>query len=303
MIGQENGENGQNRRFVLAGTSVEAPPLAPGLYLVSTPIGHLKDITLRALETLAGADVVLCEDTRHSARLLNHYGIQTPREALHEHNERARMSGLVHRLEQGAAIALVSDAGTPLVSDPGFLLARTAREHGFVPIAIPGASAVLTALVSSGLPSDKFLFWGFLPSKAGARRVALEKLAGHEETAIVYESPRRLGASLAQMAKILGDTRQAVVALELTKRFERSFAGPLAELARQFAEEPPKGEVVILVEGAKAQAPDPEMWQGGLAQRLKDMPLRTAVDEVVKQFGLPRKQVYEAALALKKQKP
>lgn len=302
VIGPENGKKEQNRRFVLFGNAVDAPSLACGLYLVSTPIGNLRDISLRALETLAGADLILCEDTRHSARLLSHFGISTPRAALHEHNERARAEAIVRQLADGAAIALISDAGTPLVSDPGFQLVRAARAAGQVPVAVPGASAALSGLVISGLPSDRFAFIGFVPNKAAARTKALADLAGLPMSLIFYESPRRLAASLSAMAQTLGADRPAMVALELTKRFERSFAGTLAELAERFdAKETVKGEVVIVVGGASQRPAEKGDWEQILAQRLTELPLRGAVDEVAAGFALPRRQVYEAALALKKQ--
>ena len=235
------------KTYAIAGHGLEAPPLAPGLYLVSTPIGNLRDISLRALETLAAADLILCEDTRTSARLLDHYLIRTRREALHEHNETARVPALVDRLGQGASIALISDAGTPLLSDPGFPLVRAAREAGLPVFAVPGASALLAALGSAGLPTDSFAFFGFLPVKAGARAARLGELAGHRETLVFYESPRRLGAVLTAMRDAFGGERPAAVALELTKKFERVANGTLADLAERFAEQDTKGEAVILV--------------------------------------------------------
>jgi len=286
--------------YFIGGASFAAPPLAQGLYVVSTPIGNLRDITIRALETLAAADQVLCEDTRMSARLLDHYGIRTPRKALHEHNERARAEGIAAEVAAGKAIALISDAGTPLLSDPGFPLVRALREADLPVFAIPGPSALLSALAVAGLPTDAFSFIGFLPTKAGARGKALAALAGRTETLVFYESPRRLDDALAAMAGHLGADRQAAVALELTKRFERVNRGALGELAAHFAGEETKGEAVIVVAGAEEPATPAEAdWLAALEIALADQPLRGAVDEVAARFGLKRKEVYDAALALK----
>ncbi|ODT80820.1 MAG: 16S rRNA (cytidine(1402)-2'-O)-methyltransferase [Pelagibacterium sp. SCN 64-44] len=287
------------RAFFIAGTRFAAPALPPGLYVVATPIGNLRDITLRALETLAAADLVLCEDTRTSARLLDHYGIAAKKQAFHEHNERDRAGDIAARIASGAAIALISDAGTPLLSDPGFPLIRALAEQHLPVFPIPGASALLSALVVAGLPTDAFAFHGFLPPKAGARINALKKHVDSRETLIFYESPRRLAGSLAAMAEVLGE-RQAVVALELTKRFERSHRGSLAELAAQFADAETRGEAVIVVAGAaEPGAPAAEDWQAALLEAMNNQKLRVAVDEIAARFGLKRKEVYDAALALK----
>ena len=288
--------------YFIAGVSFPAPPLAPGLYVVATPIGNLRDITLRALETLAAATLILCEDTRMSARLLDHYGIKARRMALHEHNERARIDTILARIAGGEAIALISDAGTPLLSDPGFPLIRALAEANLPVFPIPGASALLSGLVVAGLPTDAFAFHGFLPAKAGARANALKNLADSRETLVFYESPRRLADTLAAMVESFGGDRPAVVALELTKRFERVHRDTLSALAARFAEAETKGEAVILVAGATgdevAQAID---WQGELHAAMADMPLRAAVDAIAARHGLKRKQVYDAALALKAQ--
>ena len=288
--------------YHVGGTKFTAPRLAPGLYVVATPIGNLRDITLRALETLAAADLVLCEDTRMSARLLDHYGIKTHRVALHEHNERARIEGILERLGQGQSIALISDAGTPLLSDPGFPLVRASREADHEIFAVPGASALLAALTIAGLPTNSFSFMGFLPPKTKARNSALAALNARTETLVFYESPRRLGATLAAMAANLEPEREAAVALELTKRFERVSRGTLGELAEQFFENDTKGEAVILVAGAIEQVLDEGEWQSALEKALEDMPLRAAVDEITAQYPLKRKQVYDAALAIKQKK-
>ncbi|MET3927651.1 16S rRNA (cytidine(1402)-2'-O)-methyltransferase [Devosia sp. 2618] len=294
--------NDTNSGYFIAGSAFTAPPLAPGLYVVATPIGNLRDITIRALETLAAASVVLCEDTRMSARLLDHYGIKGRRVALHEHNERAKADDIVRRVAAGEAIALISDAGTPLLSDPGFPLIRALAEANQPVFPIPGASALLSALVVAGLPTDAFAFHGFLPPKAGARANAIKALKDSRETLVFYESPRRLDDTLASMAEIFGD-RQAAVALELTKRFERVHRGSLGALAAEFADTETKGEAVIVVAGAaEPTAPDAADWQADLSAAMEQQPLRVAVDEVTQKYGLKRKEVYDAALALKAEK-
>ncbi len=286
--------------FAISGVRFEAPILASGLYVVATPIGNLRDITLRALETLAAADLVLCEDTRRSARLMDHYAISTPKMALHEHNERAKTTSIVKKLVAGEAIALISDAGTPLVSDPGFPLVRAVRDAGLKVFALPGPSALLAALATAGLPTDFFTFIGFLPAKAGARNKALATLAAKSETLVFYESPRRLSATLGAMADSFGAEREAVVALELTKKFERSHAGPLGALAEQLAEKPTRGEVVIVVAGApEISQADAGLWKEALAEALKGQPLRIAVDDIAQTYQVRRKQVYDEALKLK----
>lgn len=288
-----------NRDYYIAGSRFAAPPLAAGLYVVATPIGNLRDMTLRALETLAAVELVLCEDTRTSAKLLDHYGIKAKRQAFHEHNERDKAEYIAERIADGAAIALISDAGTPLLSDPGFPLIRTLAARNLPIFPIPGASALLSALVVAGLPTDAFAFHGFLPPKAGARVNALMKHVDSRETLVFYESPRRLADTLSAMAEVLGD-RQAAVSLELTKRFERTARGLLSELAAQYAEGETKGEAVIVVSGAaEPSAPSAEDWQAALREAMVDQPLRAAVDEVAARFGLKRKDVYNAALALK----
>lgn len=290
-----------DKAYFIAGTPFPAPPLAAGLYVVATPIGNLRDITIRALETLAAASTILCEDTRMSARLLDHYGIKGRRVALHEHNERARADEIVARVAGGEAIALISDAGTPLLSDPGFPLIRALAEVGLPVFPIPGASALLSALVVAGLPTDAFAFHGFLPPKAGARANALGRLSDSRETLVFYESPRRLDDTLAAMAAAFGE-RQAAVALELTKRFERVHRGTLQDLATEFAGAETRGEAVIVVAGAaEAAAPDAADWQAALEEAMVAQPLRAAVDEIAGRFGLKRKEVYDAALALKAQ--
>lgn len=285
-------------RYFIAGTPFEAPALAPGLYVVATPIGNLRDITLRALETLAAADVVYCEDTRHSAHLFDHYGLTTPRKALHEHNEREKLGAILEDLGRGGKVALISDAGTPLLSDPGFPLVRAAREANLPVYPIPGASALLAALAAAGLPTDRFTFVGFLPAKAGARANAIAALATNTETLVFYESPRRIGDTLSALHLALGD-RDAVVALELTKKFERTARGPLSTLIPQFTDTETKGEAVILVAGATGQTVSEADWQQALDAAMASQPLRAAVDDIAARFSLKRKDVYDAALARK----
>jgi len=287
------------KAWFLGSARFDAPPLAPGLYVVATPIGNLRDITIRALETLAAADLVLCEDTRHSATLLDHYGIRAEKRSLHEHNERQRADEIVAAIGAGKAVAQISDAGTPLLSDPGFPLVRAVREAGLPVFAVPGASALLAALASAGLPTDAFGFIGFLPNKAGQRANALAALKGRMDTLVFYESPRRLGDSLAAMAEAFGADRPAAVALELTKRFERVERGTLSQLAAFYADDDTRGEAVVLVGGAEEVVIDAADWQAALDTALTDQPLRAAVDEITARYGLKRKEVYDAALARK----
>lgn len=273
--------------------------LAPGLHLVATPIGNLKDITLRALEALAQADVLVCEDTRVTRKLLAAQGIERPLLAYHEHNAAEMRPRLLAELAAGAAVALCSDAGTPLISDPGYKLVRAAIEAGHPVTTLPGASAPLAALVVSGLPSDRFYFGGFLPPKSAARRRTLQALAELEASLLFLESARRLPATLADLAAVLGP-RPAAVGRELTKLFEEVRRGRLSELAAVYAEEgPPKGELVIVVGPPEAGSGiSAESLDARLRAALADASLRDAVDRVAAESGLPRRQVYQRALAL-----
>ena len=275
------------------------PALAPGLHLVATPIGNLKDITLRALEALRAADQLVCEDSRVTRKLLAAHGIERPLLTYHEHNAGEMRPRLLAALADGASVALCSDAGMPLVSDPGFKLVRAAIEAGHAVSVLPGASAPLAALVVSGLPSDRFYFGGFLPPKSAARRRALQDLAGLEASLLFLESARRLPAALADLAAILGP-RQAAVGRELTKLFEEVRRGRLDELAAAFAEEgPPKGELVIVVGPPEAGSAASEVdLDARLAAALDGASLRDAVDRVAAETGLPRRRVYQRALAL-----
>lgn len=277
---------------------IEALTLAPGLYIVATPLGHARDITLRALDVLSAADAILCEDTRSTGKLTGRYGIATKRLAYHEHNAEAMRPKILSRLKEGAALALVSDAGTPLISDPGMPLVRAVREAGFAVHAVPGASAPIAALSVAGLPTDRFSFVGFMPPKDKARRRALGELAATPGTLILFESAKRLAALLAAIADELGP-RQVCVARELTKKFEEVIAGPADALAAQFAASPPKGELVVLVEAAQETALSDAALDAMLRDALANMSRRDAVQAVATISGVQKKQVYARALALK----
>jgi len=277
------------------------PALAPGLYIVATPIGHLRDITLRALDTLAGADLVLAEDTRTTRRLLDAYGLTPQLSAYHDHNGAKMRPAVLERLRDGAAIALVSDAGTPLISDPGYKLVRAASGEGHTIVPVPGPSALLAGLVVAGLPSDRFLFEGFLPAKSGPRRNAAARLASIDATLVFYETGPRLAASLADLAETLGPAREAAVARELTKLFETVRRGSLGELARGYGQaDAPKGEIVVLVGPSAGQDAPPEAeLDAALADALARLPTKQAASEVAERFGLARRTAYQRALALK----
>lgn len=292
----------ESAEFRLAGARVPADPLPPGLYVVATPIGHLDDITLRALKTLAAADLIACEDSRVTQRLTRHYGIRAPLVPYHEHNAARQRPKLLAALAEGKAVALVSDAGTPLVSDPGYRLVLEAVEAGAAVIPIPGPSAVLAALAAAGLPTDAFLFAGFLPPKSAARRRRLEELKGVPATLVFFESPRRAAEALADMAAVLGEARPAVLAREITKMFETFRRAPLGALAAALGAEPaPKGEIVILVgppDGA-GEPVDEAALDALLAELAADMPPGRAAAEAARRTGLPRPMLYERLRALK----
>jgi 16S rRNA (cytidine1402-2'-O)-methyltransferase len=276
-----------------------AEPLAPGLYLVATPIGNLADITLRALATLERADVVYCEDTRHSRTLLAHFAISRPTRAYHEHNAERERPRMLAELAEGKSVALISDAGTPLVSDPGYKLVREAIAAGRCVTSLPGASAALAALGGAGLPTDAFLFAGFLPSRAGQRRARLAELKAVPATLVFFEAPSRLADSLADIAAVLG-AREAAVARELTKLHEEVRRGPPAELARWAEEVGPKGEMVILVGPPAAEEIANDAIIARLEARLADMSLRDAARSVAEELGVPKSRAYDLGLALKR---
>jgi 16S rRNA (cytidine1402-2'-O)-methyltransferase len=285
------------RRYQVRGNVFSAEPIPVGLYITATPIGNLGDVTLRALETLAAADLLACEDTRVTSRLTQHYGISTPLIAYHEHNAERQRPRILAAMGEGSAVALVSDAGTPLVSDPGYRLVIDAIEAGHDIIPIPGASALLAGLVGAGLPTDRFLFAGFLPTKASARRKKLVDLASLSATLIFYEAARRAAATLTDMSESLGGDRPATVARELTKLFETYRRGTLSELAGAFSSEaPPKGEVTIIVGPATGGVPDEVEIDSLLRRRMKTASLTEAVAEVMAATGAARKLVYRRAL-------
>lgn len=272
---------------------------APGLYLVATPIGNLGDISSRAVAVLRSADVIACEDTRVTGKLLSLLGLSAPLSAYHEHNADRAGPALLARLRNHEVVALVSDAGMPLVSDPGYRLVRGCIDEGLNVTVVPGPSAALTALALSGLPPDRFLFVGFLPAKSGARCKELESLRAVPATLIFFESPHRLEDSLADMAAVLGD-RPAAVARELTKLFEEVRRDSLAVLAAHYAQAGgPKGEVVVVV-GPPGEAPPPTEHDvdARLREVLAELSLRDAVDRVTAETALPRRQVYARAVAL-----
>lgn len=295
------------RPALLAGLSRQldklcASTLAPGLYLVSTPIGNLADMSVRALFTLAAADLLLCEDTRHSRKLLSAYGIERKLQAYHDFSGDKDRARVLAALGHGKTVALISDAGTPLVADPGYKLVRAALAKGFKVFAIPGPSAILAALVTSGLPSDRFYFGGFLPAKDGARREELEGARAVPGTLIYYETAGRLQETLQALNAIFPD-RPVVAARELTKLYETTLSGSAAELALEFQENAPLGEFVILIGPGEAEPATNEDIEKALRSSMKSASLKDAVEEVARSLGVGRKTVYNLALKLREQKP
>ena len=270
--------------------------------MTATPIGNLGDVTVRALETLERVDVIACEDTRITRRLLDRYGIGTPMLAYHEHNAGRVRPRLVARLTNGDSVALVADAGTPLISDPGFKLVRAAIAAGVPVTTVPGPTAVAAALTVGGLPTDRFLFAGFPPNRRAARRRQLEGLRGVDATLVFYESPRRLAAALADMADVLGP-REAAVARELTKRHEDVVRGRLDDLARAAAGAPPPGEIVVVVGPPAPREVEDRTLDDALRRALALSGPRDAVDRVAADTGAPRRRVYRRALELRKRLP
>ncbi len=289
------------RSYVVGGHVIDVVGIAPGLHIVATPIGNLGDITLRALETLAGADVIACEDTRVTRKLLDRYGIATPLTPYHEHNAAQARPVLLRRLAEGAAIALASDAGTPLISDPGFKLVRDAQDAGYALTALPGPSALLAALTLSGLPTDQFFFAGFLPPKEAARRTRILELSRVPATLVLFETAPRVAAALADLADRLGD-RGAALCRELTKLHEEIRRGDLSTLARGAATDEPRGEIVLVI-GPPPAAEQPSLadTDAMLRQALARLSLKDAVGEVADATGLPRRDVYQRALTLVKE--
>jgi 16S rRNA (cytidine1402-2'-O)-methyltransferase len=273
-------------------------PLAGGLYIVATPIGNLGDMTVRAATTLARADAILCEDTRVSRTLLARYAIKRPLRAFHEHNEEAEQVRVLAELADGQLIALISDAGTPLVSDPGFKLVRAVVAAGYPVVALPGASAVLAGLTMSGLPTDSFFFGGFLPARQAARRARLEQLATVPASLVVFESPGRLAEALGDIAMTLGG-REVVVARELTKHFEEIRRGGAADLSRKIAVEGVKGEIVLVIAPPPPREASDDDIVEALRRELATSSLRDAARIVADDIGVARSRVYQIGLKLK----
>jgi 16S rRNA (cytidine1402-2'-O)-methyltransferase len=269
----------------------------PGLYIVATPIGNLSDLSPRAAAILAQADVLAVEDSRVTARLLQHIGVKRPMIPYHDHNADSVRPGLVARMAT-ESVVLVSDAGTPLISDPGFKLVRDARAAGHVVVTIPGPCAAVAALTLAGLPTDRFLFLGFLPPKAKARADAIAEIASVRATLILYESGPRLSACLAALHEVLGD-RDAAVAREITKRFEECVTAPLSQLAARYADAPPKGEIVVIV-APPGEAPPATQHDAdeALREALSHLPPAKAAGEVAKRLGLDRRALYDRAMQL-----
>jgi 16S rRNA (cytidine1402-2'-O)-methyltransferase len=288
------------RRYVLSGTAMEAKTLPAGLYLVATPIGNLADISLRALETLAAVTLIACEDTRVTRKLLDRYSIETPLFAYHDHNAAAVRPKLMGKISDGAAVALVSDAGTPLISDPGYKLVEAAHAVGIAVTAIPGASSVLAALSLAGLPTDRFFFEGFLPAKHAARSSRIAELRGVPATLVVFEASSRIAAALADLANGLGP-RETAICRELTKLHEEVRRGDLATLATAYAEgAETRGEFVIVIAPPEEITASAEDIDGLLRQALRDTSLKDAVSAVAAATGVSRRDLYQRALALAK---
>lgn len=277
--------------------------IAPGLYLVATPLGNARDITLRALDLLAGADVLAAEDTRSLRRLMDIHGVSLrdrPLVAYHDHNGDKARPRLLAAVEAGQSVVYASEAGTPLISDPGFDLMRAALQAGLPCTSAPGATAAVAALTLSGLPSDRFLFAGFLPNSPGKRKKALTELADVPATLIFYESPKRLGAMLRDAAGVLGDMRDATVCRELTKKFEERRSGTLAELAAIYAEDAPKGEIVVVIDKGAAREADPEALDRALQEALTRLSVKDAAAEIAQNYSVSRRDAYQRAMALGK---
>ena len=292
-----------SRLYTLGDRRIEAGRLAPGLYVVATPIGHLGDVSLRALEVLAAADLIACEDTRVTRKLTDRYGISTPLTPYHDHNAAAARPKLLARLAAGETVALVSDAGTPLISDPGYKLVRASREAGHAVTAVPGASAVMAALAVAGLPTDRFFFEGFLPAKQAARRARIADIAAIPATLVLFETGPRLAVALADLAAGLG-ARETAICRELTKLYEEVRRGDLVTLSRDYAAgEAPRGEIVIVIGPPAEPPPQAVDVDRMLRDALRTGSVKDAVAAVAQISGLPRRDVYQRALALTKETP
>lgn len=274
------------------------------LYIVATPIGNLDDLSARAIDTLKKVDVVAAEDTRHSRRLLQHLGLQKTMLALHDHNERERTASVIDLLAKGTSIALISDAGTPLISDPGFVLVREARARGLVVTPVPGSCALVAALSAAGLPTDRFRFEGFLPTKRGARRAALEALSQETATLVFYESPHRILEATSEIADVMGAEREVVLARELTKAFETFYAGPASSVCEQLNSDTyaVKGEYVVMVHGAEPR-PEEESSAFDVDRLLRlliaELPVKKVARLGAELTGVSRNDLYQRALTIK----
>jgi 16S rRNA (cytidine1402-2'-O)-methyltransferase len=278
------------------------------LYVVATPIGNLGDITARALETLRSVDWIAAEDTRHSKSLLQHFGIDKPLISLHEHNERQRVAEIIQRLQDGDNVALVSDAGTPLLSDPGYVLVSRARAAGLPVTPVPGASAITAALSAAGLPTDRFLFAGFTPAKSQARREALRELVVRTCTVVLFESSHRIVDLLTDLREVLDDAgdgeRRVVIARELTKRFETFLSGSSGELLSRLQDDPDqqRGEFVVLLQGAPQKETDDDALKACLTVLLEELPVKQAANLAAKLTGAKRNTAYQVALEIQNQR-
>jgi 16S rRNA (cytidine1402-2'-O)-methyltransferase len=281
--------------------NLQPKKLDPGVYLLATPIGTARDITLRALDILASADVLVAEDTRSLRRLMEIHGVplgDRPLLSYHDHNGAQMRPRLLAFLAEGKSLAYASEAGTPMVADPGFDLARAAREDGHPVVSAPGPSAVVTALTLAGLPTDRFMFAGFLPNAKGARRKMLEELCDVPATVAFYESPKRIAAMLADAADVMGEAREAAVCRELTKKFEEVLRGTLSELAAICAERTLKGEIVVVIDRARSPNISEVDLEMELQLLLKEMSVRDASDALAERTGIKRRKIYQMALAL-----
>ena len=291
-----------DRKYIIGANAYEAPALEPALYLVATPIGNLGDITLRAIETIAAADVLACEDTRVTRILLDRYGIHQKPIVYQEHNVEEAGRKLLGALEDNQSVALVSDAGMPLISDPGFRLVAEAREKNIKIVPVPGASAALTALIATGLPTDSFFFSGFLPTKSMQRKARLEELASIPASLIFYESPHRVSTTLADMVDVFGKDRRGAICREMTKKFETVDVAPLSELHERYNDsEKIRGEIVIIVEPPSKQQEkfDTEEIDKLLVELAKDFSAAKAAAEAAKMTGHKKTELYKRLLSLK----
>lgn len=288
---------------------ITGQPIVPDqhgiLYVVATPIGNLGDLSSRAREVLASVDLIAAEDTRRTRQLLTHFGLSTPVRSFHEHNEAQRVPGLIERLERGDRIALVSEAGTPLISDPGYRLVRAAAEAEVQVSPVPGPCAAIAALSVAGLPTDRFLFAGFLPARPVARRGRLEALAGEASTVVIYEAPHRIAATLRELVDVFSEDRRAILARELTKRHETLYHGTLGELGARVCADPDaqRGECVLVIGGAESAPPPENELERILRLLLPELSLKKAVEIVVEITGAKRNQVYECAVSICSREP